>query len=225
MKRRLLVFIMILMVGSVLSAQTLVVRKTDGTSIRIPISDIVSMTYEGDVAAGAKSTSPKTYSVGDPGPAGGTILYDKGVFSDGWRYIEMAPASAEGKDKQWYVASNDVFNLGTKESIGSSEANTKAIVEKYRSSGMMGTPDKWAASYCDNLTYGGYDDWAMPCMEELVLMYTEFHKNGKGGFANYYYWASTEYDGYNVWYVNFETGTQYVIAREYAVNVRPVRYF
>ncbi len=225
MKKRLLVFTLILAVGSVLIAQDLVVRKTDGTSIRIPISDIVSMTYEDGAAVAAKPTAAKTYSVGDSGPAGGTILYDKGTFSDGWRYIEMAPANAEGKDKQWYVESNDVFNLGTKESIGSARTNTKAIVDKYRSSGMMGTPDTWAASYCDNLTFGGYDDWAMPSKEEVVLMYTNFHKNGKGGFANYYYWTSSEYDGYNVWYLNFETGTKYVFARDYDVNVRPVRYF
>ena len=152
MKKRLLALTLIFAMGSMLFALDLVVRKTDGTSIRIPISDIVSMSYEGDIAMNAKSTSSKKYSVGDSGPAGGTILYDKGVFSDGWRYIEMAPASAEGKDKPWYVASNDVFNLGTKEELGSSVTNTKAIVEKYRSSGMMSTPDKWAASYCDNLT-------------------------------------------------------------------------
>ena len=65
----------------------------------------------------------------------------------------------------------------------------------------------------------------MPCREELALMYTDFHRNGKGGFANYYYWASSEYDGYNVWYLNFETGTQYVIVRDYEIHVRPVRYF
>lgn len=147
MKKRLLVITLILAVESVLIAQNLVVRKTDGTSIRIPISEIVSMTYEDGVAVAAKSASPKTYSVGDPGPAGGTILYYKGASSDGLRYIEMAPANAEGKDKQWYVESNDVFNLGTKESIGSARTNTKAIVDKYRSSGMMGTPDIWAVSY------------------------------------------------------------------------------
>ena len=32
------------------------------------------------------------YSIGDIGPAGGYIFYDKGYYSDGWRYLEAAPA-------------------------------------------------------------------------------------------------------------------------------------
>ena len=32
------------------------------------------------------------YQVGDIGPAGGYIFLDKGFYSDGWRYLEAAPA-------------------------------------------------------------------------------------------------------------------------------------
>ena len=32
------------------------------------------------------------YAVGNIGPAGGRIIYDKGTYSDGWRYLEAAPA-------------------------------------------------------------------------------------------------------------------------------------
>jgi hypothetical protein len=38
---------------------------------------------------------PKAYKVGDTGPAGGLIFYDKGNDSGGWRYLEAAPATAE----------------------------------------------------------------------------------------------------------------------------------
>ncbi len=34
----------------------------------------------------------ETYGIGDEGPAGGVIFYDKGEYSDGWRYLEAAPA-------------------------------------------------------------------------------------------------------------------------------------
>jgi hypothetical protein len=38
---------------------------------------------------------PTVYKIGDKGPAGGWIFYDKGNRTDGWRYLEAAPASTE----------------------------------------------------------------------------------------------------------------------------------
>ncbi|MCK9288468.1 MAG: hypothetical protein M0P29_12990, partial [Sphaerochaetaceae bacterium] len=37
-----------------------------------------------------------TYHLGDTGPAGGYVFYDKDSYSDGWRYMELAPEDAEG---------------------------------------------------------------------------------------------------------------------------------
>jgi hypothetical protein len=34
---------------------------------------------------------------GVPGPAGGYVFYDKGGYSDGWRYLECAPENADEK--------------------------------------------------------------------------------------------------------------------------------
>jgi hypothetical protein len=36
-----------------------------------------------------------SYNIGSIGPAGGNIFYDKGDNSDGWRYLEAAPAEFE----------------------------------------------------------------------------------------------------------------------------------
>jgi hypothetical protein len=42
-----------------------------------------------------------TYPIGGTGPAGGHIFYDKGSYSNGWRYLEAAPVSTEWTDKEW----------------------------------------------------------------------------------------------------------------------------
>ena len=36
-----------------------------------------------------------SYKVGDTGPAGGLVFYDKGDDSDGWQYLEAAPPDFE----------------------------------------------------------------------------------------------------------------------------------
>jgi hypothetical protein len=66
------------------------------------------------------------YVIGDTGPAGGKIFYDKGAYSNGWRYLEAAP-SDQSSGIQWYSqASFDQIVTGT--AIGTGAANTSAFV-------------------------------------------------------------------------------------------------
>ena len=37
----------------------------------------------------------RSYKIGDTGPAGGIVFYDKGNNSDGWQYLEAAPPEFE----------------------------------------------------------------------------------------------------------------------------------
>lgn len=59
---------------------------------------------------------------------------------------------------------------------------------------------------CDNLTYGGYDDWYLPSKVELDYMYVL--KSEIGGFSSAYYWSSTEYNSLYAWIQSFYDGSQ-----------------
>jgi len=50
-----------------------------------------------------------SYRIGDTGPAGGIVFYDKGDNSDGWQYLEAAPVDFEFS-ANWNSA-NDMCRL------------------------------------------------------------------------------------------------------------------
>jgi hypothetical protein len=68
------------------------------------------------------------YAIGETGPAGGLIFYDKGDNSDGWRYLEAAPASTEVKT---FWASEQFFDDDILEvrAVGSGKSNSELIIE------------------------------------------------------------------------------------------------
>jgi len=142
-----------------------------------------------------------TYKIGDKGPAGGIIFYDKGNKSDGWQYLEAAPASTEFKDIQWSVDSGSVEG---KPGIGDGKKNTEAIVDYSLQTGKS-MP---AARLCKRLKYGGYDDWFLPSKVELGLMYLNLKEAEIGGFSGNWYWSSTQSGGDRAWAQRFSDGAQ-----------------
>tara|TARA_R110000744_G_scaffold132655_1_gene240881 strand:- start:145 stop:531 length:387 start_codon:yes stop_codon:yes gene_type:complete len=49
------------------------------------------------------------------------------------------------------------------------------------------------------------DGWRLPTRLELLLMYNQ---EDHGGFANNFYWSSTEFDNLNAWVQSFSFGYQ-----------------
>ena len=49
-----------------------------------------------------------------------------------------------------------------------------------------------AKTACEELILNGYSDWHLPSKEELNSVYVNFNQVGVGGFADGYYWSSTE---------------------------------
>ena len=63
--------------------------------------------------------------------------------------------------------------------------------------------------------------WRLPTKVELNEMYER--KDEVGGFADLYYWSSTEFDPNVAWGQGFDNGFQYDYGKYNNSSVRPVR--
>ena len=160
--------------------------------------------------------SGSVFLIGDTGPAGGIVFYDKGDDNDGWRYLEVAPESTEEEFRVWGLDETDVGAPGTE--IGTGLENTQAIVDEYDNlyEGL------YAAYFANNLEHEGYNDWFLPSKDELNAMY---ERKGDIGISIGLYWSSSEYSEDEVWEQDFDTGEQYRVSKEVAGRVRAIRRF
>jgi len=188
------------------------------------------------------------YTLRDIGPAGGYVFYDKGYYSDGWRYMEAAPFAT-----QWSSKRPGAYNIligGTGTVVGTGKANTGIIVAWLDANTVEGDygdvtyKAERAAYLCDNLVVvnGGvtYDDWFLPSKDELWQIC--WNLQGKkyelgetvlnpevstpvGSFAEYYYWSSSEGNASLAWTQYFGNGSQTNFGKGSAFYVRAVRAF
>ena len=183
-----------------------------------PSTPVVSKPAPAPVPAAAD-----TYKIGDTGPAGGLIFYDKGDNSDGWRYLEVS--SKDAGTAQWGA---DGYKLGgTDIKVGTGKHNTDVIMYYLRGAGESGKAAQLARQY----TQGGYTDWFLPSKEELNLIYLNLRLKLQGDFSMGWYWSSTEVDGGSTWAQQFSDGSFQSSGpwgrptKGYTYSVRAVRQF
>jgi len=150
-------------------------------------------------SAGGRTTSGKTYMLGDSGPAGGIIFYDNKEYTYGWRYLEAAPASTEFS-AEW---GSYTYVAGTEIVVGSGKRNTELIVAALEENGK-------AAKLCASLNFNGRNDWFLPSMGELDLMYKNLKRMGLGSFKDDWYWSSSssDYGSIAAWAQRFSDGSR-----------------
>jgi len=177
------------------------------------------------------------YVIGDTGPAGGYIFYDKGSYYkadftivkaagngtvpinpnyDGWRYLEAAPYD-QSAGTEWGCYGVSISGAGGT-AVGTGKQNT---IDIEAGCTIAGT----AADICANLSLGGYSDWFLPSKDELNLMYENLKVFGVGSFAGTKYWSSSEGAAYNAWAQYFSNGAQYYYDKYDDLRVRAVRAF
>jgi hypothetical protein len=156
--------------------------------------------------------------IGDTGPAGGLVFYDKGNNTGGWRYLEAAPEWADFKNIQWGALGNDV--KGTSTAVGTGKRNTELIIAALKQAGETGR----AAQLCAG-SISGFNDWFLPSKDELDLMYKNLKRRGLGGFSDRWYWSSSQGNSDYARNQYFDGGSQDYHYKIYTYSVRAIRSF
>ena len=177
--------------------------------------------------AGYKLIEPTVseYSIGDVGPAGGIVFYDKGYYSDGWRYLEASPSDIgdyRGYIFGYYKKSDNgnIIRSGTAYGIGFGKINTEILVgdmgeAAYTTKDGKTKTENYAARLCDILTYtfNGviYDDWFLPSIDELNLMYVNLRKAGCTYYITDSYLSSSEKQGLDAGQARYRNFFEYFV--------------
>ena len=194
--------------------------------------------YKGDSYYNYPAEVTTKYDVGSTGPAGGTVFYDKGYYSNGWRYLEVAPTDVDTNESMFgfYKATknSDPKGSGTSVVVGSGRLNTEVLV-KTMGSGAYNNPQNggettsdYAAKKCFDYTGGGYSDWFLPSKKELNLVYIALSEIKSANFSSSMYWSSSECspDARFAFYRHFDDSYNYISdVRTVHCYVRPIRAF
>jgi hypothetical protein len=148
----------------------------------------------------------KIYAIGATGPAGGLVFYDKGSYSEGWRYLEAAPVDQPIDNVQNDLRNSNDVNIpdprltwngngeyavigASATAIGAGKANTDLIVAA------LGASTGCAATQCATSRIGGFSDWFLPSRDEVVQMLHVYNTySDYSSFETVWYWSSSEYN-------------------------------
>ena len=205
-------------------------------------TEIQGVGYIGDAYYSEAEESLNTYKIGEQGPAGGLIFYDKGYYSDGWRYLEAAPSDCGQYIFGNYFPSNSNISslrMGTTTVIGAGRLNSIILVEAMQDSAysivwkdgkfVPVSYSSYAAKACINYSLGGFSDWFLPSIDELSILYQNLVKKGKIGISgNTLLQSSSEYfyQEYCSWRLDLYGGggVDGYVSDEYR-TVCPIRMF
>lgn len=159
-------------------------------------------------------TTAQNYIVGNTGPGGGIIFYDKGDYLDGWRYLEVT-----NQDLGIYSwGCPTTFVNGLSPALGTGKSNTSKILINCSLSNI-------AASICENLSQNGYSDWFLPSYYEMDLIYQKIIKTGLASFSSTNYWTSTQFSTDSAYTINFSTYKFSQVTKNTYLKVRAIRSF
>ena len=177
--------------------------------------------------------STTNYNVGTTGSSGGIVFYDKGSYSNGWRYMETA--LVDSQVSEWGCEGSLITNTSSS-TIGAGLLNSVLIANYHdnlnnyyinpsvcNSSNNGTVASKKALIFEINNT----TDWFLPSENELSLMYENLKVENLGSFSNSNYWSSTQANNDAAIAIDFSTGETITLPKTSSSNVkvRAIRYF
>ncbi len=205
------------------SAENLVITLPDGTLAIRPISTLTEyqvLSMSNDtlyLSDGGYVVLPMTnacsHVIGDTF-AGGIIFFLDGTGCHGL----VASTIDEPGLYQWFPLGNE-YTYARSAGLFEGAQNTYKIIYK------LGAGNAPAADACVELIQGGYNDWYLPSIDELDLMFVNLHLQGQGGFMSGYYWSSTEGGNLQAWVQKFSDGKQIESSLNTDKFVRAIRSF
>ncbi|MDA8938108.1 FG-GAP-like repeat-containing protein, partial [Flavobacteriaceae bacterium] len=152
------------------------------------------------------------YELGDTGPAGGVIFYDKGDWIDDWRYLEVWTTDESDRNYGCH------FEHATTDAIGGGYLNSKEM-----------------SDYCNDynksfymVAHGGKRGWHIPNKDESDELY-DFKLNYSSiinlNLQSSWYWTSSDKRDVYAYarQINYGDGTTRVEGMQYSHSVRLIR--
>lgn len=195
-------------------------------------SSVLQLSSPAGIRTFTKQCSTTTnYTIGQTGPSGGLIAYDKGEYTNGWRYIETSisdlPIEEWGCDQSSVAASrHDEIGTGYQNTIANVQFHNN-LVNYYTNPIVCGIGNNGTLSSKTALEQTiNTNNWFIPSINELEIIRTNLAPLNLGNFGNDYYWSSTEFDNSKAKCLNFSNGQIVnVLKNALSVKTRVIRYF
>jgi len=190
--------------------------EADGSETKVTAGTNVTVTGAGTTASPyvVNAIGSTTLTIGQS-YQGGIIFW----LDDTGQHGLIVATADQSTGIQWNNGISK-YTGATGSGIYAGSMNTAMIVATQMADNQTGN---FAAKVCADYQGGAYGDWYLPSSYELNVLFNQ--KNLIGGFANNYYWSSTEYNNSLVKVQNFADGDQSVDTKNNPYYVRAIRAF
>jgi hypothetical protein len=106
--------------------------------------------------------------------------------------------------------------------LGSGKRNTQEMLSLPQISGGWLNTSPWL---CDQLEINGYDDWYLPAIDELTMIYTYLYTKNFGAIKRIKYISSTHFNNGPTICLDFSNGKEDYIYTNEDFRVRAIRQF